>query len=101
MSTSRWWDDYGIFRLGGVLGEKPPLKIWLDTGTDEPGWELARYLRDCLIDKGCRLGVDLSYLEVKWANLHKPACAARGRPAPRFLFPTSRCATSSPPSGLS
>src|SRR6266566_4190091 len=50
------------------IGEKPPLKIWLDTGTDEPGWELARYLRDCLIDKGWRLGIDLSYLEAKGAN---------------------------------
>jgi len=87
MSPSIWWDDYAIFRLVGILGEKPPLKIWLDTGTDEPGWELARHLRDCLIDKGWRLGIDLSYLEVKGANHSEGAWAARVEPALRFLFP--------------
>jgi len=86
MSPSIWWDDYAIFRLVGILGEKPPLKIWLDTGTDEPGWELTRYLRDYLIDKGWRLGVDLSYLEVKGANHSEAAWAARVEPALRFLF---------------
>ena len=45
MSPSIWWDDFAIFRLGGIqLGEKPPLKIWLDTGTAEPGWEQTREL---------------------------------------------------------
>jgi predicted alpha/beta superfamily hydrolase len=90
MSPSIWWDDYAIFRLVGILGEKPPLKIWLDTGTDEPGWELARYLRDCLIDKGWRLGIDLSYLEVKGANHSEAAWAARVEPALRFLFPPAK-----------
>ena len=87
MSPSIWWDDYAIFRLVGILGEKPPLKIWLDTGTDEPGWELARDLRDYLIDKGWQLDVDLSYLEVKGADHSEAAWAARVDPALRFLFP--------------
>jgi predicted alpha/beta superfamily hydrolase len=87
MSPSIWWDDYAIFRLVGILGEKPPLKIWLDTGTDEPGWELARYLRDYLIDKGWRLDVDLEYLEVKGAGHSEAAWSARVEPALRFLFP--------------
>jgi predicted alpha/beta superfamily hydrolase len=88
MSPSIWWDDYAIFRLVGILGEKPPLKIWLDTGTDEPGWELARDLRDCLIDKGWQLDVDLSYLEAKDADHSEAAWAARVEPALRFLFPS-------------
>ena len=87
MSPSIWWDDYAIFRLVGILGEKPPLKIWLDTGTDEPGWELTRNLCDYLIDKGWQLGVDLSYLEVKGADHSEVAWAARVEPALRFLFP--------------
>ena len=87
MSPSIWWDDYAIFRLVGILGEKPPLKIWLDTGTDEPGWELARNLRDYLIDKGWQLDVDLSYLEVKGADHSEAAWAVRVEPALRFLFP--------------
>src|SRR5436305_2956309 len=65
MSPSIWWDDFAIFRSVGILGEKPSLKIWLDTGAAEPGRELTRYLRDYLIDKGWQPGVDLSYLEVK------------------------------------
>src|SRR2546423_11328868 len=28
MSPSIWWDDFAIFRLLGILAEKPPLKIW-------------------------------------------------------------------------
>src|SRR5204862_6032692 len=88
MSPSIWWDDYAIFRLVGILGEKPPLKIWLDTGTAEPGWELARNLRDYLIDKGWQLGVDLNYLEVKGAGHSEAAWAARVDPVLRFLFPS-------------
>src|SRR5438132_5837365 len=68
MSPSIWWDDFAILRLVGILGEKLRLKIWLDTGTAEPGWEQARELRNCLIDKGWRLGVDLKYLQVEGAG---------------------------------
>ena len=90
MSPSIWWDDYSIFRLVGILGEKPPLKIWLDTGTDEPGWKLARDLRDYLIDRGWHLGIDLGYLEVKGAGHSEAAWAARVEPALRFLFPPGK-----------
>jgi len=86
MSPSIWWDDYAIFRLVGILGEKPPLKIWLDTGTAEPGWELTRELCKYLVDKGWRPGVDLAYLEVKGADHSEAAWAARVEPALRFLF---------------
>jgi predicted alpha/beta superfamily hydrolase len=90
MSPSIWWDDYAIFRLVGIVGEKPPLKIWLDTGTNEPGWEHTRNLCDYLIDKGWRLGVDVRYLEVKGADHSEAAWAARVEPALRFLFPPTR-----------
>jgi predicted alpha/beta superfamily hydrolase len=90
MSPSIWWDDYAIFRLVGILGEKPPLKIWLDTGMNEPGWELARNLRDYLIDKGWQLGIDLGYLEIKGADHSEAAWAARVEPALRFLFPPEK-----------
>src|SRR5437762_7287026 len=90
MSPSIWWDDYAIFRLVGILGEKPPLKIWLDTGTAEPGWELARELFKYLIDKGWHLGFDLAYLEVKGADHSEAAWAARVEPALRFLFPAGK-----------
>src|SRR5438034_9876215 len=90
MSPSIWWDDYAIFRLVGILGEKPPLKIWLDTGTAEPGWQLARELRNCLVDKCWQIDVDLRYLEVKGADHSEAAWAARVEPALRFLFPPTK-----------
>jgi predicted alpha/beta superfamily hydrolase len=87
MSPSIWWDDFSIYRLVDMIEKKPSLKIWLDTGTAEPGWEQARALRDQLIEKGWRLDVDLTYLEVEGADHSEAAWAARVDPALRFLFP--------------
>jgi predicted alpha/beta superfamily hydrolase len=90
MSPSIWWDDYAIFRLVGILGEKPSLKIWLDTGTAEPGWDLTRELCNYLIEKGWQLDIDLSYHEVEGAEHNEAAWAARVAPALRFLFPRAK-----------
>jgi predicted alpha/beta superfamily hydrolase len=89
MSPSIWWDDCAIYKIVEAVDEtaRPPLKIWLDTGTNEPGWERARELRDRLVEKGWRLHDDLLYLEVEGANHSEGAWAARVDPALRFLFP--------------
>jgi predicted alpha/beta superfamily hydrolase len=87
MSPSIWWDDFAIYRLVDMIEQKPLLKIWLDTGTAEPGWEQARLLRDRLIEKGWRLNVNLNYLEAKGADHSESAWAERVEPALRFLFP--------------
>jgi len=87
MSPSIWWDDCSIYRLVDSIDEKPPLKIWLDTGTHEPGWEKAAVLRDHLVEKGWRVYDDLHYLEVEGADHSEGAWAARVDPALRFLFP--------------
>ena len=87
MSPSIWWDDFAIYRLVDSIEEKPPLKIWLDTGTAEPGWEHARELRDRLVEKGWRLFGNLQYLEAKGADHSEAAWATRVDPALRFLFP--------------
>ncbi len=88
MSPSIWWDDFSIYRLVDSTGDKPPLKIWLDTGTNEPGWERARTLRDILIEKGWKLFDDLQYLEAEGADHSEGAWATRVDPALRFLFPS-------------
>jgi predicted alpha/beta superfamily hydrolase len=90
MSPSIWWDDFSVYRLVDMVEEKPPLKIWLDTGTAEPGWEQARELRNRLVEKGWTLDVDLSYLEIKGADHSEAAWAMRVEPALRFLFPAHR-----------
>ena len=87
MSPSVWWDDFAIHRLVDSIDEKPPLKIWLDTGTAEPGWENARELRDRLLKKSWRADVDLKYLEIEGADHSEAAWAGRVEPALRFLFP--------------
>jgi predicted alpha/beta superfamily hydrolase len=89
LSPSIWWDDCAIYDIVDEIDEtaKPPLKIWLDTGTSEPGWERTATLRDRLIEKGWRLHDDLHYLEVEGADHSEAAWAARIDPVLRFLFP--------------
>lgn len=87
MSPSIWWDDFAIYRLVDSIEHKPPVKIWLDTGTAEPGWQHARELRDGLIEKGWRPDFDLSYLETAGGDHSEASWAVRVEPALRFLFP--------------
>jgi predicted alpha/beta superfamily hydrolase len=87
MSPSVWWDDQVIVRMVEDLDDKLPLKIWLDTGTNEEGWERARMLRDALVEKGWKLFDDLQYMETPGAGHTEGAWAARVDPALRFLFP--------------
>jgi predicted alpha/beta superfamily hydrolase len=90
MSPSIWWDDFTIYRLVDSIEQRPPLKIWLDTGTAEPGWEQARELLNRLLEKGWKLQKDLLYMESQGADHSEAAWAARVEPALRFLFPPAR-----------
>jgi predicted alpha/beta superfamily hydrolase len=90
MSPSIWWDDFAIYRLVDSIEQKPPVKIWLDTGTAEPGWDQARELRNRLIEKDWKLLDDLQYLEAKGADHSEAAWARRVEPALRFLFPPAK-----------
>jgi predicted alpha/beta superfamily hydrolase len=87
MSPSVWWDDQVIVKMVEDLDAKLSLKIWLDTGTNEPGWERARALRDALVEKGWKLFDDLQYTEVPGGDHSERAWAYRVDPALRFLFP--------------
>ncbi len=89
MSPSIWWDNCAIYDMVEELDEeeRPPLKIWLDTGTHEPGWERARVLRDGLLEKGWRLDDDLHYFEAEGAEHSEGAWGHRLEAVLRFLFP--------------
>ena len=87
LSPSVWWDDEVIVRGALALERKLPLKIWLDTGSAEPGWERARNLCAALIDRGWNLYDDLEYHEFEGADHSEAAWAARVDPVLRFLYP--------------
>jgi predicted alpha/beta superfamily hydrolase len=87
MSPSIWWDNFAIYRLVDSTQQTPPLKVWLDIGTAEPGWEQARELVNRLLEKGWKLQKDLQYMEAQGADHSEAAWAARVEPALRFLFP--------------
>src|SRR4051794_1315603 len=87
MSAAIWWDNEAIVKMAEQLDHKLPLKIWLDTGTHEEGWERARTLRDALAEKGWKLYDDLQYLEAEGAGHTEGAWASRVDPMLRYLFP--------------
>ena len=93
MSPSVWWDECVIYRMVENLKRKPPLKIWLDTGTAEPGWERARGLRDRLVAKEWQAGEDFLYCEVEGAGHYEGAWAERMGVVLQFLFPPGRAAS--------
>jgi predicted alpha/beta superfamily hydrolase len=90
MSPSIWWDDFAIYRLVDSIEQKPPLRIWLDTGTAEPGWEQARELLKRLVERGWEIPKDLQYMEAQSGDHSEAAWAVRVKPALQFLFPPAR-----------
>jgi len=87
MSPSVWWDDQVIVKMVEKLDHKLPLRIWLDTGTYEPGWQRARDLCAALVEKGWHLFDDLYYVEIDGGDHSEAAWSTRVDPALRFLFP--------------
>jgi predicted alpha/beta superfamily hydrolase len=89
MSPSVWWRNRAILKTVAGLGKKPELRIWLDMGAKESKRAVpdARALRDGLIKKGWRLGVDLAYREAEDGEHTESAWAQRAGPMLQFLFP--------------
>jgi predicted alpha/beta superfamily hydrolase len=89
MSPSVWWRRRSILRTVRGLAVKPDLRIWLDIGGRESARAVpdAVALRDQLVEKGWRLGVDLTYTEAEEAEHTESAWAQRVGPMLQFLFP--------------
>jgi predicted alpha/beta superfamily hydrolase len=93
MSPSVWWDQLAVVRFVAGLKRKLPVRLWLDIGTGERGWQNTRLLRDALITKGWSLEphgeapADLHYLEVEGAGHHESTWAARLGDVLQWLFP--------------
>ncbi len=113
LSPSVWWDDMAPVRFVEALRRKPAVRIWLDTGTEEPGWEHARRLRDALVARGWNEPDELHYLEIPGAAHNEAAWGARIGPLMKWLLaarpmggtrrsePARRCAPDTRQSGSS
>jgi predicted alpha/beta superfamily hydrolase len=77
LSPSVWWDNRVVLRDFAALRRKPDVRLWLDTGTAEPGWEVIGLLRDTLIGRGWDQGGNLHYAEVPGAEHNEAAWGAR------------------------
>lgn len=89
ISTSVWVDDRHIVRFVDALPVRPETRIWIDIGTREGGTALtdARALRDALVRRGWREGVDLRHDEAEGATHDEVAWAKRLPAVLEFLFP--------------
>jgi predicted alpha/beta superfamily hydrolase len=91
ISPSAWWDHRMIIHEVESLAAKPKLRIWLDIGTAEgEAIKALPPLRDALVEKGWKLGEDLSYFEAVNAVHDERAWAERVDPVLRFLFPRTK-----------
>ena len=89
ISPSVWWDERSILEVlrEARLGARP--RIWLDAGTAEGDGTIAdlRLLRDALLERGWREGVDLCYREIPGAGHNEQAWGARFGDVLECLFP--------------
>lgn len=92
LSPSLWWDDEVMARRIAALAGHLPLRIWLDVGTKEGGATRGqvRRVRDLLVAKGWKTGVDLGYFEARGAGHNERAWGERAGRFLRFLFPPDR-----------
>jgi predicted alpha/beta superfamily hydrolase len=98
LSASVWWDGGVITRTVEALPAKPETRLWLDIGAREDAAALdqVRRLRDALVRKGWREGVDLHYEEPAGAAHDEAAWAKRVPDVLLFLFPREAAATPPP-----
>jgi predicted alpha/beta superfamily hydrolase len=88
ISPSLWWDRRMILRRVRKLTSKLPLKIWLDSGSNEGRTALqnVRDFRALLLGRGWIQGSDLGYLEAHDHGHDEGAWAARMGAVLGFLF---------------
>ena len=91
VSPAAWWDEREIVRRVRALAAKPPLRIWLDIGTQEGRQAVrgATLLRDALVSRGWTLDDDLKYFEAEGAQHTEADWALRVEPILRYLFPST------------
>lgn len=94
ISPSAWWANNQIIRDAARLGERLPVRIWLDIGKRE-GPRIkhqVRALKEILLANGWHDGEDLAYFEIPEARHEESAWAARFGEVLKFLYPCMQMA---------
>ena len=89
LSPAVWWANNQIIREIAGIGERLPLRIWLDIGSKE-GVRIkhqVRALREILLANGWEENLDLAFYEIPEARHDESAWAARFDEVLKFLFP--------------
>jgi predicted alpha/beta superfamily hydrolase len=88
ISPSVWWANEDIVTRVKALDTRPPLRLWVDMGSNEDKTAIAeaQRLRDALVAEGWG-SADLKYVEVEGAGHNEGAWSARFGDVLRFLFP--------------
>jgi predicted alpha/beta superfamily hydrolase len=94
LSPSVWWDQQSILKMVERYRSPVRPRISMDAGTaegDAPQQVIAelRMLRDALLARGWREGVDLRYSEVQGAAHNEDAWGARFGTVLEYLFPAA------------
>lgn len=89
MSPAAWWANNQIIRDLARIGERLPLRIWLDIGKREGSRikHQVRALKEILLANGWQMGADLAYFEIPDARHEESAWAARFGEVLKFLYP--------------
>ncbi len=97
LSPAVWWANNQIIREVALIGERLPLKIWLDIGRSEGSRikHQVRALKEILRANGWENDVDLAYYEFPEARHDESAWAARFGLVLKFLFPIAAPAAES------
>lgn len=85
LSPSVWWDERVVFQDFARMPRQPEVRLWVDTGTAEPGWEALPLFRDVLVGRGWVPGGDLAYHEIPDAPHSEAAWGARVGDVLKFL----------------
>lgn len=98
LSPAVWWANNQIIREAALIGERLPLKIWLDIGRSEGSRikHQVRALKEILRANGWQNDVDLAYYEFPEARHDESAWAARFGLVLKFLFPATESAPQFP-----
>jgi predicted alpha/beta superfamily hydrolase len=89
ISPAVWWANNQIIREAALIGERLPLRIWLDIGKKEGSRikHQVRALKEILLANGWKNNEDLAYFEIPEARHDESAWAARFGEVLKFLYP--------------